>query len=949
MGASRLEQTNALFRKNLAIQRRACKTNCCLILFPLLLCSVIGGMQIAINRALSTEGPTHFDCGCSNVSIDENALGGMECPDGCPLPRAPKWPPVLQIPVPEYRAVKDGLFPFSDLPDASCRAAGSCAATFLVTGGNQSFVGSVMDNMLPAHNASVNLSADVSALAEFVLAADGYSSVPMTYFYGPGASTFLQNKCVPNLTLSFAFQDGNQTETRDVQCTEGLMLWRNSSWLISDELYRGYYQGNNKNKTNEIVAAYDFLSSDQANFNLVISYNSTSKFDDYYEADIPLILNQAGSLQVPRLVQVPRLTNMASNAYLHLRGNGLKMSFDYVKEMPRSARYPGQFDISPLIGQLPFVWTMELLFPVILTILVYEKQKKLRIMMKMHGLGDLPYWTISYCYFLLLSLLYVLSFILFGSVLGLRFFRQNNYGIQFVFYFTYMNLQISFAFLMATSFSSVRTATVLGYFYIFVSGLLGEFLFRPYVEDILLSRSWITLMELLPAFSLYRIVYEFSQAALLGNYMASSGMQWIDMSDPKNGMASVLTIMVLEWLLFLLLAFYLDHFGSLQNGLRKATAHFRSRLDRNCFQAAQQQNVQLQEFRGVEMERADVIKEREIVDQLLQESNSSYSVICDNIKKVYSGKDGNAEKFAVRGISLSLSHGQCFGVLGPNGAGKTTLINMLTGFTKPTSGTAYIEGMDIRADMGRIYTGIGVCPQDDLLWETLTGREHLMFYGRLKKLKGATLAEAIEQSLRSVRLFAGGVADKLVGKYSGGMKRRLSVAISLIGDPKVVFMDEPSSGLDPASRKDLWNAVKSAKQNMTIILTTHSMEEAEVLCDRIGIIADGSLQCIGNSKELKDRYGGSCVLTVTTAAGNEEEDGVERLVQSISPAANRVYRISGTQKFNMPKQGMKISEVFQAMEHAKSRLNILAWGLADTTLEDVFIRVAKESDISTVT
>jgi len=511
-----------------------------------------------------------------------------------------------------------------------------------------------------------------------------------------------------------------------------------------------------------------------------------------------------------------------------------------------------------------------------------------------------------------------------------------------------MNLQISFAFLMATYFSSVRTATVTGYLYIIVSGLLSEFLFRSYVEDVFLSRSWITLMELLPAFSLYRFVYEFSQSVLVGKYMNSPGIQWIDMRDPQNGLAGVLTIMILEWFLFLLSAFYLDHFGSLKNVMRKVAVLVRTRIDGSRFQAAQQQNTQLQEYRAsVEMERTDVIKEREVVEQLLQEPSSGYSVICDNLKKVYRGQDGNVDKIAVRGISISMSRGQCLGVLGPNGAGKTTLINMLTGFSKPTSGTAYIEGMDIRLEMDRIYTGIGVCPQDDLLWETLTGREHLMFYGRLKKLKGTALAEAIEQSLRSVRLFAGGVADKLVGKYSGGMKRRLSVAISLIGDPKVVYMDEPSSGLDPASRKDLWKAVKSAKQERTIILTTHSMEEAEVLCDRIGIITNGSLQCIGSSKELKDRYGGSCVLTVTAPAGEEEE--VERLARSISPAANRVYRVSGTQKFEVPKEGLKISEVFRAMEEAKSRLSILAWGLADTTLEDVFVRVAKDSDMSTVT
>ncbi|KAF7084339.1 LOW QUALITY PROTEIN: hypothetical protein CFC21_087988 [Triticum aestivum] len=793
-----------------------------------------------------------------------------------------------------------------------------------------------MGNMIPVHDASVNVSADdISALADFVLA--GYSG----YSGSPLVDSFLQNKCTPNLTLSYSFVDGNETGTQDVDCTEGLMLWRDSSWLINDDLYSGY-----TNRSNEFAAAYDFLSSDQGNFNLIISYNSTYEFDAYDGLPIPVFQFFGGNK--PRLLEVPRLTNMASNAYLRLIGNGLKISFDFVKEMPRAGRSWSTYDLTSIIGPLPYVLTIQLLFPVILTNIVYEKQKKLRIMMKMHGLGDLPYWTISYCYFILLSMLYLLSFMVFGTVFGFTFFRLNSYGVQFVFYFAYMSLQISFAFLMATWFSNVRTAAVTGYFYVFGSGLIADYFFKPYIEDIFISRSWIILLELFPPFSLYRIVYEFSQSALLVSQIDRTGMQWSDLNDP-NGMASVLTIMILEWILFLLLSFYLDHFGSFQSGIRKAVLLLHSRRAGNRSQSAQQQTTQIQEFEAsVEMERTDVIKEREMVGQLLQEPNSSYSVICDNLKKVYPGKDGNSKKIAVRELSLSMARGQCFGVLGPNGAGKTTLINMLTGFTKPTSGTAYIEGMDIRLDMDKIYTGIGVCPQHDLLWENLTGREHLMFYGRLKKLKGAKLAQAIEQSLKSVRLFDGGVPDKLVQKYSGGMKRRLSVAISLIGDPKVVYMDEPSSGLDPASRKDLWKAVKSAKQDRAIILTTHSMEEAEVLCDRIGIIADGTLQCIGNSRELKTKYGGSYVLTITTMAAEEAEEEVAKLVRSISPAVSRVYRISGTQRFEMPKQEVSISAVFHVMEDAKSRMTILAWGLSDTTLEDVFIRVAKENEASSV-
>lgn len=318
------------------------------------------------------------------------------------------------------------------------------------------------------------------------------------------------------------------------------------------------------------------------------------------------------------------------------------------------------------------------------------------------------------------------------------------------------------------------------------------------------------------------------------------------------------------------------------------------------------------------------------VERLLLESSKDHAIIC-HLETL--------EKIAVRGLSLALSHGECFGMLGPNGAGKTSFISMMIGLTVPTSGTAFVEGLDIRIDMDGIYTSMGVCPQHDLLWETLTGREHLLFYGRLKNLKGAALTQAVEESLKSVNLFHGGVGDKQAGKYSGGMKRRLSVAISLIGDPKVVYMDEPSTGLDPASRNNLWNVVKRAKQGRAIILTTHSMEEAEVLCDRLGIFVDGSLQCIGNPKELKARYGGSYVFTMTTSSNHEEE--VENLVRQLSPNTNKIYQISGTQKFELPKQEVRIADVFQAVENAKSRFTVQAWGLADTTLEDVFIKVAR--------
>lgn len=417
-------------------------------------------------------------------------------------------------------------------------------------------------------------------------------------------------------------------------------------------------------------------------------------------------------------------------------------------------------------------------------------------------------------------------------------------------------------------------------------------------------------------------------------------MTWADLSDGGNGMKEVLIIMFVEWLLLLGIAYYIDKI--LASGSAKGLLYFFQNFKKKPRSSFQKPSLGREDSKVfVSMEKPDVTQERERVEQLLLEPGTSHAIISDNLRKIYPGRDGNPEKVAVNGLSLALPSGECFGMLGPNGAGKTTFISMMIGITRPTSGTAYVQGLDLRTDMDRIYTSMGVCPQEDLLWETLTGREHLLFYGRLKNLKGPALTQAVEESLRSVNLFHGGVADKQAGKYSGGMKRRLSVAISLIGNPKVVYMDEPSTGLDPASRNNLWNVVKRAKQGRAIILTTHSMEEAEALCDRLGIFVDGSLQCIGNPKELKARYGGSYVFTMTTSADHEEE--VESRVKRLSQGANKIYQISGTQKFELPKQEVRVSDVFQAVEEAKSRFTVFAWGLADTTLEDVFIKVARHA------
>ncbi|KDD76906.1 hypothetical protein H632_c71p3, partial [Helicosporidium sp. ATCC 50920] len=342
----------------------------------------------------------------------------------------------------------------------------------------------------------------------------------------------------------------------------------------------------------------------------------------------------------------------------------------------------------------------------------------------------------------------------------------------------------------------------------------------------------------------------------------------------------------------------------------------------------------------ISLEPEDVAAERDAVES---GRVGDACIVIRDLVKVFPAMGGNGPHAAVRGLSLAVGRGECFGLLGPNGAGKSTAINMLTGFLTPSAGTAWVEGYDIIADMQQVYSIMGVCPQHDLLWEDLTAREHLLFYGRLKQLKSSELSAAVDRALQSVNLFHNGVGDKRVKTYSGGMKRRLSVAISLMGSPRVVYMDEPSTGLDPASRQNLWDVVKRSKPGRGIILTTHSMEEAAALCDRLGIFVDGGLVCIGNPRELTARHGGYYVFSITVPP--HELDRADALVAGFAPGARLTYSVGGTRKYELPAGEVTLADVFGTMSRAHAELNILDWAVANATLEEVFIKFARTTGV----
>jgi len=231
-----------------------------------------------------------------------------------------------------------------------------------------------------------------------------------------------------------------------------------------------------------------------------------------------------------------------------------------------------------------------------------------------------------------------------------------------------------------------------------------------------------------------------------------------------------------------------------------------------------------------------------------REKTHKAAIVIDNLTKKFE------DVTALDGLSLEIGKGELFGLLGPNGAGKTTIINVLCGLLEPTSGSASVGGYNVQEDSERVKELIGVCTQETAVFPYLTGRENVQLFGNLYAMPKEKLRRNTDELLQKMSLTED--ADRRVGKYSGGMRRRINLIMALVHDPEIAFLDEPTVGMDPQSRHAVWGFIRELKQKgRTVILTTHYMEEAEELCDRVGIIDHGKLIALGSPGQLKEKFG----------------------------------------------------------------------------------------------
>ncbi|KAK5583474.1 hypothetical protein RB653_005070 [Dictyostelium firmibasis] len=322
--------------------------------------------------------------------------------------------------------------------------------------------------------------------------------------------------------------------------------------------------------------------------------------------------------------------------------------------------------------------------------------------------------------------------------------------------------------------------------------------------------------------------------------------------------------------------------------------------------------------------------------------NSTISI--RNLRKEFETGDGL--RVAVNDLYLDMFEGQIHALLGPNGCGKSTTIGMLTGLISPTNGSAFIHGYDITSQMSKIRPYIGCCLQTDIIWPQLTVLEHLCIYASLKGVKSRNIQSEAERMATEV-----GLEEKFnapAGSLSGGQKRKLCLGIAFIGRSNIIFLDEVTSGMDPVSRRSVWDFLLKYKKGKTIILTTHYLEEADYLGDRIAIISQGKLRCDGTSLFLKNRFGQGYLLTCNKKLENSHNFNTQTVtdfVRNYIPSASILTDAGAELSYRLPTESLpNFPEFFAHFDENISRFGISTYGISVTSLEEVFISLGQVDD-----
>ena len=314
---------------------------------------------------------------------------------------------------------------------------------------------------------------------------------------------------------------------------------------------------------------------------------------------------------------------------------------------------------------------------------------------------------------------------------------------------------------------------------------------------------------------------------------------------------------------------------------------------------------------------------------------ADHALIVSNLSKKFQQEDGSSVH-ALNDVDILIEKGELLGLLGPNGAGKTTLLNILTGMIAADKGDAFVCGFEVPKEMSRVYSVIGVCPQFDCLWPDLTVEEHFLFYIRLRGASIRVERFILEETLSHMKLTEH--RKKTISELSGGMKRRVSIGIAMTGSTKLVFLDEPTSGLDPINRMQIWEILKETRGKKAVLLTTHLMDEADHLCNRIAIIDKGEVLCCDYPSSLKRQFSEGYSLNLITKP-EAKPAALETFILGFDPKAKLRTEGKGLVVFSLGVEGEDLMNLAQSVQENRESLMLSGWSLSQSSLKDVFINV----------
>ncbi|XP_043833752.1 phospholipid-transporting ATPase ABCA7 isoform X4 [Dromiciops gliroides] len=651
------------------------------------------------------------------------------------------------------------------------------------------------------------------------------------------------------------------------------------------------------------------------------------------------------------------LQDLLEGAVLRVLNSSAHPASIYLQQMP----YPCYVDdvfLRVLNRSLPLFLTLAWIYSVALTVkgVVQEKETRLRDTMLAMGLGRSVLWgswfISSLLPFLISSGLLVLI-LKQGDILP-----YSDPLLVFLFLAAFAVATVCQGFLFSAAFSHANVAAACG-------GLLYFTLYLPYV----LCVAWRDRLPpalRLAASLLSPVAFGFGCEYFSLYEEQGVGIQWHNMGQsPVAGdgynLALCEALLIMDAGLYAVATWYTEAICPGQYGIPQPW-NFPFRKSYWCGELA--------------LVSLDLPSSKDDPQVLVEEPSPGLQVGVSlrGLVKLYPG----STRPALQGLSLDFYEGHITAFLGHNGAGKTTTLSILSGLFPPTRGSALILGQDVSSSRAAVHQSLGLCPQHNVLFDILTVEEHIWFYGRLKGLSQAAVGQELPRLLQDVGLPH--KRQEQTRHLSGGMQRKLSVAIAFVGGSRVVILDEPTAGVDPFSRRGIWELLLKYRQGRTVILSTHYMDEAELLGDRVAVIAAGQLRCCGSPLFLKSRLGTGYYLTLVKhqptmllKAGKDHDGGrpegnwskgleskegslagatdvaqLLTLVQRLVPGAQLVEELGHEVVLTLPYAGAHngaFGELFQQLDRRLEELGISGYGISDTTLEEIFLKVAEDSGV----